>query len=414
MRNNLRLIALTWVIFVCGLILQNSDSLRLSQAQEIAKSHLYSTIQWELDNFFDKWIHKIKTFATSSSLTPKEQTDLISQYFSLVDREALLRNQISATNNNTDPLKDKSLTKLRSELSNISTKRLEIRDQVEEILEAAIQDAVDKEGLIWGAPLRALGIKMPPVDFRLEPAPMVLVVSPRERIEMIEGFLLRPGITLSDIEEIENMATEVKDLSILAEQTGGVATYPSIVPPDRTLNSTLITATHEWLHHYLFFHPLGRNYWGDHDTRSLNETLANIFGQELGSMLSKKYTQTNDRISFPSKHPTIDFRSEMQIVRKETDRLLADGNIIEAELYMEQKRQFLEAHGFNIRRINQAYFAFHGTYADSSASVSPIFDQLTSLRASSHSLGDFVHKVAKCSNYENFQKMLSLPTGTAC
>jgi hypothetical protein len=131
-------------------------------------------------------------------------------------------------------------------------------------------------------------------------------------------------------------------------------------------------------------------------------------------MLSKKYTRTNDRTSLPTKQPTIDFRSEMQIVRKETDRLLADGNIIEAELYMEQKRQFLEGHGFNIRKINQAYFAFHGTYADSSTSVSPIFDQLTSLRASSHSLGDFVRKVAKCSNYEDFQKMLSLPTGTAC
>ncbi len=413
MKDSLRLIRLTFVIAVCCLMLQAGDSLRLSPAQEIAKSHLYSTIQWELDNFFDKWIHKIKTFATSSSLTPKEQAELISQYFSLSDREAVLKGQISAVTNNTDPLKDKSLNHLRSELSDISTHRLKIRDKVEEILEAAIEDAVDKEGLLLGVPFSTFGIRMPPVDFRLESAPRVLVVSPRDRIEMIEGFLLRPGIPLADIETIEKMGTEVQDLSILAEQTGGVATYPSIVPLDLPLNSTLVTAAHEWLHHYLFFRPLGRNYWRDQDTRSLNETLANIFGQELGRMLSKEYTQPNNRTSLSTKQPTIDFRSEMQIIRKEVDRLLADANIIEAELYMEHKRQFLEEHGFNIRKINQAYFAFHGTYADSSMSVSPIFDQLTSLRSSSDSLGDFVRKVAECSNYEEFQKMLSLSTDTA-
>ncbi|MCZ6891732.1 MAG: hypothetical protein O7F09_04375, partial [Chloroflexi bacterium] len=55
-----------------------------------------------------------------------------------------------------------------------------------------------------------------------------------------------------------------------------------------------------------------------------------------------------------------------------------------------------------IRKLNQAYFAFHGTYADSPASVSPIHQQLLDLRDASTSLAAFIHTLQGISSYDEF------------
>ena len=57
---------------------------------------------------------------------------------------------------------------------------------------------------------------------------------------------------------------------------------------------------------------------------------------------------------------------------------------------MESKREFLAANGYYIRRLNQAYFAFHGSYADSAGSIDPIGPKLDELRKQSGSLREFV------------------------
>ena len=50
--------------------------------------------------------------------------------------------------------------------------------------------------------------------------------------------------------------------------------------------------------------------------------------------------------------------------RRTADELLAEGRIEEAEAYMEARRQIFVANGYRLRVLNQAYFAFHGAYAD--------------------------------------------------
>ena len=60
---------------------------------------------------------------------------------------------------------------------------------------------------------------------------------------------------------------------------------------------------------------------------------------------------------------------------------------------MEEKRVFLAANGYYIRRLNQAYFAFHGSYADSAGSIDPIGPKLDELRRTSASLREFVSVV---------------------
>ena len=68
----------------------------------------------------------------------------------------------------------------------------------------------------------------------------------------------------------------------------------------------------------------------------------------------------------------MDLNKEMRELRLAVDDLLKQGKVSEAESLMEEKRLFLNANGYAIRKINQAYFAFYGTYADNPQSSSPI------------------------------------------
>jgi hypothetical protein len=62
---------------------------------------------------------------------------------------------------------------------------------------------------------------------------------------------------------------------------------------------------------------------------------------------------------------------------------------------MEERRQYLASNGYYIRKLNQAYFAFYGTYADEPTSVSPIGVELRELRSRSSSVRDFLNRVAR-------------------
>ena len=74
----------------------------------------------------------------------------------------------------------------------------------------------------------------------------------------------------------------------------------------------------------------------------------------------------------------------MRITRETADQMLAAGKIDEAEAYMEQRRQLFWDHGYQIRKLNQAYFAFHGAYADQpggAAGEDPVGAAVRKLRA---------------------------------
>ena len=74
---------------------------------------------------------------------------------------------------------------------------------------------------------------------------------------------------------------------------------------------------------------------------------------------------------------------------------------------MEQKRQFLAEKGYYIRKLNQAYFAFHGTYADKPTSISPIGFDMKELRNQSASLKEFLETVASMTSRQDLS--LSVP-----
>jgi hypothetical protein len=86
------------------------------------------------------------------------------------------------------------------------------------------------------------------------------------------------------------------------------------------------------------------------------------------------------------------------------DHLLEEGRIDEAEEYMEQRRQVFVEHGYIIRKLNQAYFAFYGAYADSPVSAAgedPVGEAVRQLRAQSSTLAEFLRAMGRMNSYED-------------
>ncbi|MFC2059384.1 hypothetical protein ACFLTS_07115, partial [Chloroflexota bacterium] len=218
-----------------------------------------------------------------------------------------------------------------------------------------------------------------------------------------------PDLSLEEMLSIESDA-EGLGFSALVERSGGVATYPSVVSQSSDLKHMLSTVAHEWLHQYFFFRPLGWNYWASYEMTTVNETAASIAGDEVGALVYQRYYQkeAEEAAAPPSEtEPAFDFNKEMREIRLAVDAYLASGEIEEAEVFMEEKRQFIADNGYYIRKLNQAYFAFHGSYADSPTSVSPIGGELKTLRESSLSLGAFIKTVAQISSYDELQAILA-------
>jgi hypothetical protein len=97
----------------------------------------------------------------------------------------------------------------------------------------------------------------------------------------------------------------------------------------------------------------------------------------------------------------------MHTTRVTADALLASGKIVEAERYMEQRRRLFVEHGYFIRRLNQAYFAFYGAYADTPggpAGQDPVGPAVRALRARSGSLAAFVNSIAWMTSFEQLQQ----------
>ena len=156
------------------------------------------------------------------------------------------------------------------------------------------------------------------------------------------------------------------------------------------------------MHNYLVFKPLGFLYLLDltgisrnYEIATINETVVGMVSKEIGTIVYQKfYSDYENSPQAPVEEPEVDFNQEMREIRQIVDTYLAQGEISQAEEYMEQKRQYLASMGYYIRKLNQAYFAFHGTYADSPTSISPIGAELKQLREQSASLKYFLDTVA--------------------
>ena len=391
------LTAITSVLLVCLLSggcspTQDFDT----RLRSIVKPYSFSILEWE-----GKTIPRevnLALFGKHEKID--DEARLVTEYFSLTEQIKALKSAIErATSEGQD-----SPDSLEAELNKLQEQRMALSDTVERIIERQIRQILTEQGIYHPIDdFVRLKFSFPPVNFKLEKPPNLLVVSPRDRIESMREITLKQDISLKQIEDIEASVDELGVSSLVVELGGLGATYPTFVTNEASLWFTLDTATEEWLHQYLAFKPLGFLYLlditgisRDYEIATMNETLASMVSKEIGSIVYEKYYSKYENGANQNQTPEseFDFNQEMREIRKTVDAYLAQGQIEQAEEFMEQKRRYLASKGFYIRKLNQAYFAFHGTYADRPAFISPIGLELKELRGQSASLEDFLNTVA--------------------
>lgn len=385
-----------------ALLLWSGKDYRPTESEEAIAAYRFNLLSWEVGNVFDKWYHELLTLLPwNSPLSRTERIALAEEFFRLGEEERRLESEL-LTLAESSPRADE----IRRNLEEIHDRQDSIRPVVEQTVEREISTVLVEEGFS-----SRIGAILPPVDTVLGHSPALLVTSPRDRIFRQDNILLRHGVQPDEREALEDITLEERNLSAIVVNTGGVGTFPSVVSAGGSLHFALNTVAHEWLHNWFFFQPLGQHFWDNPEMTTLNETAATLGGWEIGDRAYQAMTG----IAYERKPPgppserdpnAFDFRAEMRETRQRTEELLAEGRIQEAESYMEERRLELLDRGYRIRKINQAYFAFYGSYATSAASISPIEGHMRELRARSESLEDFLKTVAQFSTYQEFLEYL--------
>jgi hypothetical protein len=294
----------------------------------------------------------------------------------------------------------------QSELVALSQQQAEATAQVERIVAAQVAGALAAQGFGDGKSV------WPPVTFRFDDMPAYLIISPRPEIRLYRGIHLLPDTSDSERTHTEAVIETKLDVSALVDDLGGIGSWPTMVVRTESLSDLLDIVAHEWAHTYLFFQPLGMEYDASRDLTTMNETVASIVGEEVAeAVIADKYPEAVAQVPEASGRGASSaqpdkFNLTMRGIRVKVDDLLAAGRISEAERYMETARQELAAEGYTLRRLNQAYFAFHGSYATSPASVDPIGKWMRQLRARSGSLRGFLEQVAQMRSLDDLLRAL--------
>jgi len=390
---------------------------------------------------FVGWEAKALTIKGAQAIVPvedyvheTERKSLVLDYLELVQRVEQVQDQIDSIY--ADPkIVDPAAASVqqRQELAQLRAKQSDQQTTVEAIVEEQISTVLGDQGFAIG------GQVIPPVQFRLSPLPQMLIISPRDEIYQKDAFPLVAGLTTDRAEELEaQVERRFGDVSALVEPIGGLGIYPAMMLETTSVEWMLHAGAHEWTHNWLELRPLGMNYEKSPETRTMNETTAVLVEKEVGSAALARFypelappppsaTPTPGPKPTPAPTPTrdpnvFDFRAEMRITRIEVDRLLAEARaakqsgdtatagarITAAEDYMRERRKVFAEHGYLIRKLNQAYFAFNGAYADEpgAAGEDPVGPAVKQLRDRSPSLLAFLETMAPMTSFDELKRAL--------
>lgn len=358
---------------------------------------------------------KIQNIAVGTiQYVPEEvQPNLKLDYLELVRdiqrSEARLRD-IYADPNISDP--EGASADLRAELDDL----YQLRRVKAPVAEAVLQRQVAAVASEFG--LTTLGQPVPPVLYHNTPIPLALVISPRDVIRKDLDISLVPGLPVDHQAHIEDQVDQDLEVSSLVVPIGGIALYPTMVMETTDIIWLAEVVAHEWIHNYFMPRPVGFLYFSDPAIRTMNETAATIAGKELGMRVIERYypeflpdppaPELEEPVmpihpDEPPEPPRFNFRAEMHQTRIRVDELLAEGRVEEAEEYMEERRRFFWENGYRIRKLNQAYFAFYGAYADTPlgpAGEDPVGEAVRTLRTQTPSLAEFINRISWMSSFE--------------
>ena len=396
-------------ILLVALVLIRVDTFNLTPAKTVASDYLFSIEQWEAGHFPLKWLHLAWAFLPGKKHSREERLELIEDYLITARRAKKEENRLEglyATRGTTVASASAAKEKLLSDeyRNELLDEREKLRARAEEATEAEISAVLIEQGL--GS---RFGLLFPPVDVRFDQPPTVLVTSPRDRIERLEVVLLLPDMDGFERDRLEKELMARYNLSAIVDNLAGLSTYPSLVSDLFTLRTVLQTTAHEWQHSYFFFRPLGQHLYSSEEMSTLNETAADLAGRELGDITFARMggdlsVSSSRYLSGEERDPI--FTRKMRETRTRVDQLLAQGKIEEAEQYMKERQWHLRLGGYGIRKLNQAYFAFRGSYAEGAGSISPIGDEVKELRDLVPNIRSFIQTISGVSSYEEFLNIL--------
>ena len=395
----LTIILIMMVMMLGNSVVSMSDP--LERVGALTRPIEFDYVSWTLDAFGIK-LGQI-ALDISGYLPEKARSSTVLEGLNLIQRinqaEARL-NDIYADPNIDDP--ESASLELRNQIIDLRIQRARLEPLVEAILQDQVSEILVQAGLtLWGQVI-------PPVLYHTSPPPDALIISPRNVIRQDQDISLSPDITIDQMDALENQVDQTLDVSSLVVGIGGIGLYPTMVMETTDINGLTEVVAHEWVHNYLTLRPLGFSYMNSPELRTMNETVAVIAGKELSRAVVEKYYPEFLPVEVPptaspigqnqtSSPPPFDFRAEMHLTRLTVDQLLADGKIVEAESYMEQRRVFFWENGYHLRKLNQAYFAFYGAYADEpggEAGLDPVGAAVRLLRTQSSSLAEFINRIS--------------------
>ncbi|HEY78868.1 MAG TPA: hypothetical protein G4O09_07130 [Dehalococcoidia bacterium] len=364
----------------------------------IVAPHVFSITRWEMGIL----PYEVKEAVSGNhSEIIDDEVALVTRYFSLTERIGALDSRLEAAGSASGP----DQVSLENELAFLEKQRAELTPSVERVIARQVREALKQQGIY--SPLSGAEVSFPPLNFTLQEPPRLLVVSPRDHIESIREVTLKQDISLAEIEAVEAKVDSL-GVSSLVVRLGGLSTFPTFVSDNGSLSFVIDAVVEEWLHQYLAFTPLGFRYVldatgvsRDYEIATMNETVAGMVSDEIGAMVYDRYYGGNG--DGAGDEESEEFDREMREIRRTVDEYLARGEAAAAEQFMEERRQYLAGKGYYLRKLNQAYFAFYGTYADSPTSISPIGLELKKLREQSASVKDFLGRAATLTSREDLK-----------
>ncbi len=405
----LTIVLFSMAFLLCGSTVSRSDPLERIRA--ITRPIEFDYISWTLNAIGVK----LDQFAlgTASYLQENDQANTVLKSLDLLRQINQVEAQLNEIYSNpaiSDP--EAASVDLRQQLSDLRDQQAQLQPLAESILQNQVSEIASAAGLALG------GQAFPPVLFHSTPPPDALIISARNVIRQDYDISITPGISVDQMTALEDKVDRTMDVSSLVVGIGGIGVYPTMVMETTDINGLVEVVAHEWVHNYLTLRPLGFSYMNSPELRTMNETVASIAGKELGRAVVARYypeylppeappAQPGSEQNQPASPPVFNYQAEMHKTRVNADRLLAEGKIDVAETYMELRRQFFWDNGYHIRKLNQAYFAFYGAYADQpggAAGADPVGAAVRLLRLESPNLADFIKRIAWMWNFEQLQK----------
>ena len=354
-------------------------------------------------------------------LSADEQKRIFDEFFATADEANQLEGEINDLANKGVTSADGGMAGLEQKLKALR----QTREQQVALVEHTIEDQVEAILKHDDISLFQTGsVFLPPVFSKLVDLPHVLVVSYRDHIEMRTQVAIRRTITVQQTGVLEDTVDRDLNVSSLVVPIGGYSTYPTMIAGSAPLDFVLGAVTHEWCHIFLMFRPLGESYGKSSDVAAMNETACSIFGDDAAALVRETYygAEKTPRpwqtpptpAPVPGEPPKreepqgFNANRELRKIYLAAEERLKVKDITGAEEVMEEGRRRLADNGFYLRKLNQAFFAFYGSYAEGPDSIrpDPIGDDLRALRRRSPTLRDFMLTLSKMTSYNDLKRAL--------